>query len=252
MQRRFLLVLVEGKSDADALNIPLGMFFDSIDSSIEVQVLDPVNSKGDITGSYAVEQNNVDKKIKDWWGIMDFLSKNSATPSDLLEIVQIIDVDGVYIPNESVICVPLLRKAEYCEDCIKCDSPQRIIDRNLRKKHNISALKSTNFIKIGNVNVKYSIYYFSCNMDHYTCGDRNLAIDKKRKNATNFVNETFDTPEDVYDLFTRNDCNKRINLVDGYKESWEYISKGKNSLQPCSNLGVLLKRYLEAKKDLFE
>lgn len=243
MSAKVLLFLVEGYSDITALYYPFGLFFDHVDPSVELHFLKPVKDKGDITSNFSAEQNTIVKKINEWWGISDYLSKNGFSPSDVLEIVQIIDTDGVYIEDDRIQSVPLLKNVIYCSDAIQCDTPRRIIDRNLRKRHNITTLKSTNSLKIGFNAIPYSLYYFSCNLDHYIGGNRNLESRLKCDCADKFAYR-FSSYEDVYGWFSNQETDQRTNVGGDYKASWEYLKKDYNSLKACSNIIVLLDRYL--------
>ena len=241
MPAKVLLFLVEGTSDIRALEYPLGMFFCDINSSFELRFLKPVDNKGDITGNNLIEQSKIAKSIDKWWGVSNSLSRNGFEPSDVAEIIQIIDIDGVYIANESIKYGPFREKIEYCETEIKCENPNRVIDRNLRKRHNISSLKKTVSLRIGSTNIPYSIYYFSCNLDHFLFGERNLNHKLKCDNAETFA-YSFDNSSEVYSFFETSN-EERTSVQFPYKKSWEYLKKESNSLSACSNLILLLDKY---------
>ena len=241
MANKILLLLVEGKSDISALEYPLGLYFSCTNPNLDLHFLKPLDGNGDITGSNLIEQSTIAKNIDKWWGVTSYLSKNGFSLSDVVEIVQIIDVDGVYIKDECVKYGPFRNKFEYCEDAIKCEFPQRAIDRNVKKRHNITALKSNSSIKIGSARVNYSIYYFSCNLDHYICGKRNLDPKSKVTKAEEFA-YSFDDPLAVYEWF-KTSTEDRINVCLDYKKSWEYLKEGNRSLSRCSNLIILLEKY---------
>ena len=241
MPRKILLFLVEGKSDISALEYPLGLYFSDVQPSFDLYFLKPLNENGDITSFSTVEQNTIVNKIDDWWGVSSFLSRNGFEPSDVVEIVQILDIDGVYIDDSCVELIPLKSKVEYCDSVIKCDSPARIIDRNKRKRYNITALKAIDSIKLGTTKVKYSLYYFSCNLDHFTSNNRNMDCKEKNKMAESFAYK-FNEPENVYNWFNES-TSHRTSVGGNYKKSWEYLKRGNNSLSACSNVIILLDKY---------
>lgn len=114
-KRKIVLFLVEGKSDREALQLAIPELYDEIDEDIEVYF--PIIRKeeeekgGDITSTnyenkqgkhYWVHPSNIEEAIYELF-LDDFFDKEKILPKDISEIIQIVDTDGAYIPNECVV-----------------------------------------------------------------------------------------------------------------------------------------------------
>ena len=242
MSNKILLFLVEGYTDIQSLEYPFGLYFDDVQPEFNLHFLKPISEKGDISGSFSVDEKNIHKHIENWWGISSFLKKNGFSNSDIVEIVQIIDIDGIYINDDLIIQNPFLNHVKYLDNEIQCKVKTRIVDRNLRKRHNITTLKSLKRVKVGEKNIPYSIYYFCCNLDHYIHGERNMEKRAKVIKAEEFAYQ-FDTGEEVYKYFTDDDNTTSVNYISDFKKSWLKLKESNISLSPCSNIGLLLQKY---------
>ncbi len=241
MDKRIVVFLLEGLSDVQALEYPVSMFLDEINEDIMPFFLRPINDKGDITNDPSVSQNEVLKRIPTWWNIENALRKNSLNLSDVVEVIHIIDIDGVYLDDERIIYSPI-KKIQYYDDRIVCPNRDRIIDRNKHKRHSISELKSANSLSINKKIIPYSLFYFCCNIDHFTCGERNLVNNEKTIKAKYFA-YSFKSGEEFLNFFLseKNKCGE----VSDYRSSWELLQNSGNSLSYCSNLHILLLRMKE-------
>ncbi len=233
---KVIIFLLEGYSDIQALEYPVSLFLDEIDTEIIPIFLCPPNDKGDITNEVSVDQREIVKKIPSWWDIEGQLRKKGLKMSDVVEIIQIIDIDGVYLDDTKIIYAPV-KKIRYYEDKIVCPNRDRIIDRNVHKRHSISRLKTTNNLTINTRCIPYSFYYFCCNIDHFTSGERNLVYKEKVLKASNFA-YSFCSGEEFLEFFL-SEQNKCYSIVN-YKDSWDLLKTNNNSLIYCSNLHLLL------------
>ncbi len=236
LMNKIIAFLLEGYSDIQALEYPISLFLDEINEDIIPIFLCPTNDKGDITNETSVDQKEVVKKIPLWWDIEGQLRKKGLKLSDVTEIIQIIDIDGVYLNDSKVIYAPI-KKVQYYEDKIICPNRERLLERNIHKRHSITKLKNIKSLTINNRCITYSFYYFCCNIDHFTCGERNLVYKEKTLKASNFA-YSFNNGNDFLEFFLSQQ-NKCCSIFD-YKESWELIKKNSNSLTYCSNLHLLL------------
>lgn len=231
---KIILILVEGNSDIAALDIPVGLFVDEFCKDVQIKILKPKDNKGDITSAVGQEPKLIAKNISDWWDIPSYLKKNGLVAEDLSEIVQIVDADGIYIPDENVIYVP--GDTSYTEKNILCNNRHNIIERNKRKKLNLTKLKTTNSIKINDISIPYRVYYFSCNIDEFTCGNKNLPLNEKTEKADSY-SISFESGSDFYDsLSVGNFCAG----VTDYKKSWELLKVDLNSLNKGTNITIFL------------
>ena len=101
-KKKIVLVLVEGQSDINALSYAIPQLYDDIDEEYEVffPVLhDEKQTGGDITSKYGVRPDNIERLISKLF-IDDFLKDYGLYPKDITEIIQIVDVDGVFIDDD--------------------------------------------------------------------------------------------------------------------------------------------------------
>lgn len=160
-KRKIVLFLVEGKSDREALQLAIPELYDEIDEDIEVYF--PIIRKeeeekgGDITSTnyenkqgkhYWVHPSNIEEAIYELF-LDDFFDKEKILPKDISEIIQIVDTDGAYIPDECVVLDSSLSEEDspfYKDDKIACLDVDKIVKHYLDKadgKCNISVLDST-------------------------------------------------------------------------------------------------------------
>lgn len=65
-------------------------------------------------------------------------------------------------------------------------NPDHVKERNLCKSANLDVLTSLSSIKIGSKKIKYSVYYFSSNLDHFLYRDANSDEHGKVRRAAEF------------------------------------------------------------------
>lgn len=244
-KRKVILFLVEGKSDREALQLAVPELYDEIDENFEVFFPtireDEEEVGGDITSKIGVHPRNIEDRIYSLF-LKDFFDEEKILPKDITEIVQVVDTDGVYIPDT---CVTVgtnpdgSEKPYYCENGIVCANPAYILKRNECKRENLDYLSSLEKIKVKQKSVPYKVYYFSCNLDHYLHHSANLDYRMKRTltdafaktyigDAEGFVKEISDDPGAVSNV--------------SYADSWAYIKEGMNSISRHTNLNLLFDR----------
>lgn len=256
-KRKIVLFLVEGKSDREALQLAIPELFDEIDEDIEVFfpiIREEENEKGgDITSAsyvnkqgkrYWVRPSNIEEAIYDSF-LHDFFDKEKILPKDISEIIQVVDTDGVYIPDECIVLDLTLSEDNspyYKEDEIACLDVGKIIKRNEQKRENLNYLSSCKSIKVKQRKVPYSVYYFSCNLDHFLHHTANLDYRMKRSLADTFARIYSGNAEGFVKEIS-GDSGAVKNL--SYEESWSYIKEGKNSLHRHTNLNLLFDKLVD-------
>jgi hypothetical protein len=198
----------------------MSQLYEQIDENIEVYFLtmqDEKQSGGDITSKYGVNPKKIEELI-DKLFVDPFLKKNGFYAKDLMEIIQIVDVDGVYIPEENVIFSEETGDDTiYKNDSILTDRVNAIRERNMRKRDNLNLLMSLDAIKIDSKSIKYSVYYFSSNLDHYLHNNANLELRNKRQLAQDFSTKYVDNTEAFANVFLK-DADAATDK--SYDESW--------------------------------
>lgn len=240
---KVILFIVEGFTDEKMLNIPLSQLFVEYNKDI---IIDFVKQKpkgnniaggGDITSAFGVTPENIEHKL--CTQIIDeglISGKKCYYSSEVIQINQIVDLDGAYIPNENIIEDLSKFHPFYAETCILTAYKSKIEDRNKRKRENLNKLISLNSIKVDSHTIPYKIYFFSSNIDHYIHGNANLTQTEKMRKATNFSDNC------IFDLkpFLDKICDRTEALNMGYIESWNFIREGNESLHPHTNLNILI------------
>lgn len=83
--------------------------------------------------------------------------------------------------------------------------------------------------------IPYSIYFFSCNLEHVLHGDANVKWEEKDKLASKFALKYRKNPEGFL-LFIKDD---EFAIKKSYLDSWKYIEEGENSLKRYTNVNLI-------------
>lgn len=131
-----------------------------------------------------------------------------------------------------------LQKINTQVDCLDVD---KIVKRNEQKSENLDYLSSCTTIKVKQKTVPYSVYYVSCNLDHYLHRSANLDYRMKRSLADTFARTYIGDVEGFI-----KEISDDPGAVKGmsYDESWNYIKEDKNSLHRHTNLNLLFEKLL--------
>lgn len=234
-KKQVVLFIVEGSCDQTALENGISSLYELVDENI-LEVFFHV-TKGDITSDNNISTGNIKAHIRDI--LTNICKKNRLTPDDFSHIIQIVDLDGTYIPEENAKTDPSKDKFYYGDEYIFNKKRKAIIDRNKDKKKKLDYLLSLDKID----NVKYHVLFFSSNLDHFLFRDANLNQDQKENKAIAFSSTELNTFVDVF-LKDPDAANKKT-----YDESWEYIKEGTNSLKRHTNVDLLIRElYLGKEK----
>ena len=179
-------------------------------------------------------------------GLLCFMDhgRKELLPKDISEIIQIVDTDGAYIPDECVVLDSSLSEEDspfYKDDKIACLDVDKIVKRNEQKSENLDYLSSCTTIKVRQKTVPYSVYYVSCNLDHYLHRSANLDYRMKRSLADTFARTYIGDVEGFI-----KEISDDPGAVKGmsYDESWNYIKEDKNSLHRHTNLNLLFEKLI--------
>lgn len=263
-RRQVVMVIVEGQSDENALYVSLTEAFEAKYGEDVNVLFARIKNENDTEGGDITSRSGAcpDKlhMLMNKLIVMPCLDDYSLMPKYITEIVHIIDVDGVYIDDTQVLQVdadtPLLHPI-YEDASILANDPDKIRERNARKRDNIDALLAfqkdgfsiQNFVDTGHGNkpttkphtVPYALYYFSCNLDHFTVNDRNLDRYTKVYRADIFARQYGNSVDDFVG-FLKNDTAAIKDL--SYEDSWAMLKRGNNSLGRYTNISLLLKSLL--------
>ena len=232
-ESKILLFIVEGKSDETALAPALERIITS--NKVRFKVM-----RADITSDYDSTVENIEQRIKKL-GVKRFLEDNPQfTENDICGVIQIVDLDGAFAPDSSVVEDTTIEKNIYNDDSIICKNREEYIETKNNKRRNLLHLCSLNEIRIPKgKKVPYSIYYMSCNLDHVLHNKRNSSKEEKINDSLSFADD-YDSPEKFEALF-----NEEGVKIDGsYTDTWRYVQREYNSLHKGSNFWICIKNYM--------
>lgn len=262
--KAFVCFCVDGITEIDTLKIPIEEMFDDIGGD-DIRVDFRYADCGDITSKKDIEPDNVEKMIyKNYFKKLD--RHSDLGWNDLTYIIHIIDLDGAYVKDENVLpfneeekiisCNTVVRGKSkntlYMDDhiAVNCEKGtgnrpiQDICERNKRKRQTIEHLLSIDHLTVGRKEVKYELYYFSSNMDHFLYGVANMSGAQKSRMATIF-GEKYMEKDSFKSFFTTNEYSTK----DDYNMSWKKLRNGNASLSRGSNVNLLIKKIEESSLD---
>lgn len=226
MSKKVVLFIVEGISDELSLSVGLQQIIQN--HLVKFKVI-----FGDITSDIQTTTSNVKIKIRD--KVVEFINQNSYKPSDILEIIHVVDTDGTYIPDSAIISNPIAEKFIYNTHSIECCDVNQVIQRNTRKRNNIDVLIHHEYVVINRKQISYKIFYMSSNLDHVLHHITNLEDDEKTNKAFEF---SIACKKDL-NLFM-NTLYSCLPLNCDYDQSWRFIKEGLHSLNRFNNLIIYL------------
>ncbi len=221
-------LIVEGENDRkEVYSILKTPFFDALRDNYRIEF---IVTKGDITSRTGNDEHNiiheVGKQITSW-------IKNSigVKHSDIQRVIQIVDMDGAFIPSSNVI------KSEiydfyYDKDALLTLDVSGARNRNKRKSSELKKLSVTKEI----CNIQYCVYYVSCNMDHTLFNNSNMQPKKKNASQYWFLCECERNPRIIFESV----LSAGVAAEGTYLESWEWIQIGSRSLKRHTNFNLFL------------
>lgn len=230
-RKKIMFVIVEGSSDEEALGVILNRIYDK--NTVYVHIM-----HCDITSECDVNPGNIVSKVGNL--VRDYAKNNPFKQSDFSRIIHITDMDGAFIPNESIIEDMTERKPIYFETEIHTCNKVGIEERNRRKRENLNRLATT--LKVWNI--PYQIYYMSCNLDHALYGKLNSTDEEKEKDSHYFAEKYKDDIPAFLQFITKSE----FSVVNGYIESWKYIKEDLHSLERHTNFGLCFETVLNNPK----
>ncbi|NLB20540.1 MAG: hypothetical protein GX829_06895 [Clostridium sp.] len=226
-RKKVVLFIVEGITEQESLELVLTTL---IEDNNEV-VFEVVG--GDITSRNDVDIANVKNKITE--AIKDG-GKRKFKPSDYLEIVHLIDMDGAFITEKNIYLDKSLDRLSYREDGIYANNIDNVLRRNNKKQKLINTLIKTDKVY---GTVPYRIFYFSCNLEHVLHNIREVENEAKFDFSKKFQDEYIDD----LDGFLKLICQNTFSVKKDYASSWNFIKLDNNSIKRYTNFNLLLDGY---------
>lgn len=231
MSKKVIIVIVEGNSDEALLIERLKSLYKDNEIRFEIQF-------GDIF---------YDSKIKDspkkviGTVVKKIIDRRKYLPKDILAIAHITDTDGCFIDqNHVIVSQSIGKKTHYTLiDILVDDNKQqnRIITRNQEKSRNIKTMHSID--KIVSKRYPYQLFYFSRNLEHVVFDEPNPNETGKEEEVELFLSSLEQPIEEFLTPFLPT-LTSNI-YANQYKESWQFIETGLNSLNRYSNVSLLFR-----------
>ena len=175
-RRKIVLVIVEGPSDADSLELYFSKFFDS--NTVHMKIM-----YGDITSKRGINPSNIKARLGN--EIKVYAENNHFKAADVQQIIHLVDMDGVFVDNSFIIEDKTKDKFVYTLESIEVPNQQEAIERNERKRENLNILSLRTSVMWNSI--PYKIYYMSCNLDHVLHDNPNTTDEEKKINSLAFT-----------------------------------------------------------------
>lgn len=217
-RKKIVFVIVEGPSDEEAL----GLFFNRIydKNSVHVHII-----HGDLT----TMNGNIKNRIADT--VRGYANSTHLKKANFQEVIHIVDMDGVYIPDIAVVEDVAAVDPVYDITEIRTCDPEGIKARNEQKRKNLDVISTLPSVWGG---VPYQAYYMSCNLDHVLYNKLNCTDQEKEENAFAFAKKYKDDIPGFVSFISDSD----FSVPGEYLETWTFIKQDKRSLERYTNLGI--------------
>lgn len=222
VERKIIFVIVEGPSDDEALGVIFSRLYDENEVYVEI-------THGDITSDRTVTSSNIVAKIGNL--VKQYALATHYKVSDFQRVIHLIDMDGVYAPDEAIVLDESYGEVFYSISEIRTANPDGIKIRNKRKRANIERISS-----LGKIwgSIPYRAYYMSSNLDHVLYDKLNSTDEDKERDALAFARKY----KNDLDGFLAFISDSDFSVCDDFNQSWKYIKTGKHSLERHTNLGL--------------
>lgn len=231
--RKVLLFIVEGQSDEAALEGVLSRLLNN--KKIRFHVI-----KGDITTSERRGNTSIKTLVNDQ--VRKFMTQHHLQPKDILQVVHLMDTDGVFVPDSAIFEDSEVSGYKYTNATITASSRDAVLRRNATKSNNMLLLAhmGTTYKRI-----PYEAYYCSRNLEHVLYDiERDCTPDEKLKLSDQFDEQYRDIPAVFLSFIST--VPPAVPCCD-YDDSWNYIAQPGtlHSLERGCNLHILLQRILD-------
>lgn len=220
-RRKMVLAIVEGTTDEESLLYGLTAVFSQFDLAVQV-------THGDVTAeigsSAATIRRKVGSLVKAW---ID--ANHLASKADIIRILHVVDTDGAFVPNETVVEEVGRETLCYETEAIRTSKKVLIEERNRRKSHCLIELVKTKKV-LGNI--PYQVFFMSSNLEHAIHDRLNCSPAEKAQLAAAFSMRFFDDVEGFKAFFEA----PALLLGNSYQDSWKAIQLKNESLHRHANL----------------
>jgi hypothetical protein len=220
--KKVILFIVEGPTDEETLSPALKKTFQREDVRFHVV-------HGDMTSNWSVSGNNAVKTVYEHIEVER--KRYGIEKKDILKVIHLVDIDGAFIPADKVIS-GTKGAIQYFDDRIETADPEGVVDRNTRKSQVLHRLCTADAVG----KVPYSIYYFSRNLEHVLHNDNGDLTDDEKINYADAFADRYGSDQKGFQAFISSDD---FAVPGDFRETWNFIMQGLNSLHRHFNLHLL-------------
>lgn len=240
-KKEVIVLVVEGTSDRDALELNLENVYDSakIQTWVMSSDITSQNSRNDSRGP--------GQRIRD--AVLGLLKTESIYHlSDIKAIYMVTDLDGCFIPDEAVKEEASIKANQYSRMNILTRDRARQLDTKRIKAKNIQKLLSNTTLKIRNKDIPFSLFFMSCNLEDAFYGKQNNTAHEKQDMALGFADQFSDDPAAFLEVLQKGlkavlsaeSFPMDIPADELYRLSWNTVQQDFASLQSGTNLVCML------------
>ena len=231
-RKKIVFVIVEGPSDDTALGVIFNRLYDK--NTVHVEIM-----HGDITTDFRIKPSEIVNALGSI--IRNYAASMHLTKEHFKQVIHLVDMDGSFIPDTSVIKDPVADKPFYSLTEIRTARPEQILLRNKHKQLKLNRMSDLR--KIWG-SVPYQVYYMSCSLDHVLYGKLNSTDEEKENDAYAFAKKYKNDIDGFLTFISDSDFSR----TDDYRKSWMFIKTGLHSLERFTNLGLCFRGIREARK----
>ncbi len=222
-EAKVVLIIVEGPSDETALSV--------LEKSLSTQQVKFFVIHGDITTRKGITAGTIRGDMKNYLDY--YLSCSKLKESDILQIIHIVDMDGAYASDDVIEFNENTDHPLYFINKIETNNVNKLKETHCQKKSVLDKLVSTMYI---DKTVPYSIYYFSCNLEHVFHDRLEDFSDDEKEDLANEVDDRYHDDLEGFINFLK---NSSFSVQQDYTSSWKFIKQGLNSLNRYSNVHLI-------------
>lgn len=228
-RRKVVLIIVEGPSDAEALEVVLTKLYSKNKIHVHIKFGDITSERETNSGNILAKLGEILKKCKEKYNLRE---------DDFHEIIHIVDMDGAFISDDAIVEDEVADRPIYSLMDIRTSDVHGITCRNERKRKCLNKISSTRTLS----GIPYQVYFMSCNLDHVLYDKLNSTDEEKEKDALCFAKKyRSNIPEFVTFI-----SNSSFTVKGSYLDSWAFIKEEKRSLERFTNLRVCIERAQES------
>ncbi|WP_312426551.1 hypothetical protein [Lacrimispora sp.] len=221
--KKVILFIVEGPTDEETLSPVLKKAFQREDVRFHVV-------HGDMTSNWSVSGNNAVKTVYEHIEVER--KRYGFDKKDILKVIHLVDIDGAFIPADKVI-QSTTGTIRYFDDRIETADPEGVIDRNSRKSQVLYRLCTADAVG----KIPYSVFYFSRNLEHVLHNNNGNLTDDEKINYADAFADKYGSDQKGFQAFISSDD---FAVPGDFRETWNFIMQGLNSLHRHCNLHLLL------------